>query len=69
MQNPYEHLARYHADQHYDAYAPHLRDLHEQAKQSRMAAALGQRRTRLGNLLVALGAWLARRLRRDEPPA
>jgi hypothetical protein len=30
MNNPYEHLARYHADQHYDAHAPHLRDLHNQ---------------------------------------
>jgi hypothetical protein len=69
MQNPYDHLAQYHADQHYDAHLPHLRDLHKQAKQSRMAAALGPRRRRLGSLVVALGTWLARRLRRDEPPA
>jgi hypothetical protein len=60
MHNPYEHLAQYHADQHYDAHTPHLRDMHEQAKQRHLAAVLTrQRRTRLGALLLALGTWLA----------
>ena len=68
MPNLYEHLAQYHADQHYDAHTPHLRELRKQAEQSRMAAALG-RRTRLSALLVAVGTWLARRVRRNEPPA
>jgi hypothetical protein len=68
MPNLYEHLARYHADQHYDAHMPHLRELRTQAGQSRTTAARG-RRTRLGALLVALRTWLLRSVRCAKLPA
>jgi len=67
----------YHPDQHYQAHTLHLKDLYDQAEQSRMIAALPQHRhatlhaagRRLGILLVTLGTWLARSARRDEQPA
>jgi hypothetical protein len=67
----------YNPDQRYEAQTIHLKDLSNQAEQSRMIAALPQHRhatlraagMRLGGLLVMLGTWLARSARRHERPA
>jgi hypothetical protein len=66
----------YNPDQHYQAHTLHLKDLSEQAEQSRMSAALTQYRharvhaagRRMSVLLVRLGTWLARGPQRDGQP-
>jgi hypothetical protein len=64
----------YNPDQRYEAHTLHLKDLDDQAEQSRLIAALTQHRhttvratgMRLGVVLVRLGTWLARSAQRDE---
>jgi hypothetical protein len=58
----------YNPDQRYDAHTLHLKDLYDQAEQSRLIAALTQHHhttvraagMRLRVLLLTLGTWLAR---------
>jgi hypothetical protein len=66
----------YNPDQLYQAHTLYLKDVYQQAERNRMLAVLTQHRHvrahatwRLGVLLAAVGTWLARTVRRAQPPA